>query len=194
MIPLAMADAGCGSCHTHLRVPNVDQLQLGSQCVERYDCLACHRIDGRGGTLRPGGGGMEGPDLSHVGLAGYDRQWFAKHLAKHGDARAGPWRDSFGAIAKSDRTLIEEFLASRTAAPDLVEAKSLFHSLGCRGCHKVGGIGGSDGPDLTLVGDRDPGRLDHTSPASRRSAALVPQTLPRSGRSRPRIADAGVRQ
>jgi mono/diheme cytochrome c family protein len=160
MIPLAMADAGCGSCHTHLRVPNVDTLRLGSQLVERNDCLACHRIDGRGGTLRPGGGGMEGPDLSHVGLAGYDREWFAKHLGDHGKAADGPWKTSFGPIPDADRALIDEFLRSRSGAPRLVEAKALFHSLGCRGCHKVGGVGGSDGPDLTLVGDKDPGLLD----------------------------------
>lgn len=110
--------------------------------------------------MRPGGGGMEGPDLSQVGLAGYDAEWFKKHLAKHAEATEGPWKDSFGEIAEADRSLIDEYLALRTAAPKLVEAKALFHSLGCRGCHKVGGIGGGDGPDLTLVGDKDPGRLD----------------------------------
>ncbi|RIK86521.1 MAG: hypothetical protein DCC67_02755 [Planctomycetota bacterium] len=163
MIPRQFADAGCGACHTHLRVPNIGKLQLGARLVERNDCLACHRIDGRGGTLRPGGaGGMEGPDLSRVGMAGYDRDWFAAHLAQHQQATDGPWKDSFGPIAEADRLLIDEYLASRSGAPDLVEAKALFHSLGCRGCHKVGGVGGNDGPDLTLVGDKDPGRLDFT--------------------------------
>jgi mono/diheme cytochrome c family protein len=162
MIPLAMSDAGCGSCHTHLRVPNIDQLRLGSQLVERNDCLACHRIDGRGGTLRPDGGGIEGPDLSYAGLAGYDRAWFDEHLAHHIRSETGPWKESFGPMTDEDRALIDEFLSSRSGAPDLVEAKALFHSLGCRGCHKVGGVGGSDGPDLTLVGDKDPGRLDYS--------------------------------
>ena len=171
MIPLKFADAGCGSCHTHLRVPNVNQLQLGSQLVERNDCLACHRIDGRGGTLRPGGGGMEGPDLSHIGLAGYNPDWFAKHLSQHEQATVGPWKDSFGSISDKDQLVVNEYLDSRAAAPKLVEAKALFHSLGCRGCHKVGGIGGNDGPDLTLVGDRDPARFDFSHVAGKPTLA-----------------------
>ena len=55
----------------------------GRNLVERHDCLACHRIDGRGGTLRPGGtGGMEGPDLSKVGVTGFDQDWHEKHLQR----------------------------------------------------------------------------------------------------------------
>jgi mono/diheme cytochrome c family protein len=161
MIPLRYADAGCGTCHTHLRVPNQESLRIGLSLVERYDCLACHRLDGRGGTLRPGGaGGMEGPDLSGVGIAGYDSDWYAKHLAQEESASNGPWRASFGPIDETDRKAIDEYLRSRTGAPKLVEAKALFHSLGCRGCHKIGGVGGADGPDLSFVGEKDPGRLD----------------------------------
>jgi len=160
MIPARYAYAGCGNCHTHLRVPDHTQLAEGRGLLERLDCLACHRSDGRGGTLRPAGGGMEGPDLSRVGLAGYDRQWYEGHHTKWKDARKGPWKDSFGEISQHDQRVLELFLASRVGAPGLVEAKSLFHSLGCRGCHKVGGVGGDDGPDLTREGQKDPGRLD----------------------------------
>jgi hypothetical protein len=52
--------------------------------------------------------------------------------------------------------------APRVGAPRLVAAKSLFNSLGCRGCHKIGGVGGADGPDLTLAGDKDPARVAFT--------------------------------
>ena len=160
MLPLEYAYAGCGSCHTHLSVPNVRELSSGRSLVERYDCLACHRLDGRGGTLRPGGGGMEGPDISRVGAAGYDPQWYEKHLQKGQAATAGPWKTSFGPLTQPERWQIDVFLASCVGAPGLVEAKAMFHSLGCRGCHKVGGVGGDDGPDLTQVGNKDPGRLD----------------------------------
>jgi mono/diheme cytochrome c family protein len=162
MLPKPFSYAGCGSCHTHLRVPNLAQVRLGRTLVERYDCLACHRLDGRGGTLRPGDGGMEGPDLSRVGATGYRADWYQDHLLRRLKAPAGPWRASFGGISKSDREALDVLLSSRVGAPGLVEAKALFHSLGCRGCHKVGGVGGDDGPDLTRVGERDPGRLDFT--------------------------------
>jgi cbb3-type cytochrome c oxidase subunit III len=75
-------------------------------------------------------------------------------------AASGPWRDSFGEIAPGDLAAIETYLDSRVGAPGLVESKALFHSRGCRGCHKLGGVGGDDGPDLTRVGEKDPGRLD----------------------------------
>jgi mono/diheme cytochrome c family protein len=178
MIPKASAYAGCGSCHTHLQVPNLALLQRGRSLFEQYDCLACHRLDGRGGTLRPafGGtsGGMEGPDLSRVGGTGYRTDWYEDHLARRlsvplrsgtqagAKAKEEAWRASFAAIPQGDRQALAVFLSSRVGAPGLVEAKALFHSLGCRGCHRIGGVGGDDGPDLTLEGERDPGRLDFT--------------------------------
>lgn len=161
MIPQRFAFAGCGSCHTHLEVPNLATVERGRALLERFDCLACHRIEGRGGTLRPlGAGGMEGPDLSRVGAQGFDRGWYEGHLAKSRSDPAPAWRNSFGEMLPAERQALDAFLGSRVGAPGLVEAKALFHTLGCRGCHKVGGVGGDDGPDLTRVGQRDPGQLD----------------------------------
>jgi mono/diheme cytochrome c family protein len=105
---------------------------------------------------------MEGPDLSGVGVGGYDAAWYANHLTQHESAPDGPWPISFGPIEETERKTIDEYLRPRTGAPKLVEAKAMFHSLGCRGCHKIGGVGGSDGPDLSSVGEKDPGRLDFT--------------------------------
>ncbi|NUQ62032.1 MAG: c-type cytochrome [Pirellulales bacterium] len=161
MIPTRYASAGCGACHSHLRVTDLGQMREGRNLVERYDCLACHRIDGRGGTLRPGGaGGMEGPDLSHVGITGLDPDWYQEHLAQYEKAETGPWKHSFGPVDDKDRQAMEGFLKSRVGASELIEAKALFHSLGCRGCHKIQGVGGDDGPDLTRFGERDPHLLD----------------------------------
>lgn len=163
MIPARYATAGCGTCHTYLGVPTTAVLTRGRNLVEQYDCLACHRIDGRGGTTRPGSaGGMEGPDLSHAGVRGFDPRWCENHLRRREQADDGPWKTSFGPIDSPDREGIESFLATRVGAPDLMEGKALFHSLGCQGCHKVGGVGGEDGPDLTVVGKKDPHRVDFT--------------------------------
>jgi len=171
MLPKEFAYAGCGSCHTHLRVPNLAQLRRGRTLFERADCLACHRLDGRGGTVRPGGGGMEGPDLSRVGVAGYRTDWYEDHLRRRAKVEESVWRISFAPMPGRDRAALEVFLSSRVGAPGLTEAKALFHTLGCRGCHRVGGVGGDDGPDLTRVGELDPGRLDFTRVPGERTVA-----------------------
>ena len=159
MLPVRFSYAGCGTCHTALQVPKREMYQTARTAFERLDCLACHRVDGRGGTIRPGGGGMEGPDLSRAGLAGYDRDWYTKHLKKAGEAASGPWKTSFAAIPEADRELLVAYMATLVAAPALVEAKAVFHSTGCLGCHKVSGVGGDEGLDLTRAGQKDPGQL-----------------------------------
>lgn len=159
MVPARFAYAGCGACHTPLSVPNHDLFRRAQLAFERLDCLACHRVDARGGTIRPAGGGMEGPDLSRVGLAGYDSGWYPKHLDKARQSPERAWQTSFAPISSADRDLLYVYLSTRVAAPQLVEAKALFHSTGCLGCHKVNGVGGDDGPDLSRAGEKDPGQL-----------------------------------
>lgn len=162
MLPKRYLYASCGTCHTHLAVPSTATLEHGRDVFERNDCLACHRVDGRGGTIRPGGGGMEGPDLSRVGIRGWSADWYERHLAESERATGGPWRTSFARLDAADRAAIDVYLSECVGAPGLVEAKALFHSLGCRGCHAVGGIGGADGPDLTRIGQSDPGQRRFT--------------------------------
>lgn len=163
MIPVRHAEAGCGSCHTPVGVPSREGLALGLATLERHDCLACHRLDGRGGTLRPGGaGGMEGPDLSRVGGQAVSPDWYDDHLAQHRAASAGAWRSAFAEIPAADLRVIEGYLATRVGAPALVQALSALNSSGCRGCHRVSGVGGEIGPDLTIEGLRDPGQLSFT--------------------------------
>jgi mono/diheme cytochrome c family protein len=161
MIPRTMSSAGCGSCHTHVTVPGRAALERGRALFERNDCLDCHSLDGRGGTVRPFHLPVaKGPDLSTAGASGYREAWYEEHV-RMGEEGAEGWR-TLDPIPAEDRGAIEGFLSSRVGAPELVEAKSLFHSLGCRGCHALNGVGGDDGPDLSGVGNRDPGQLDFT--------------------------------
>ncbi len=173
--PMLSADqlyAGCGGCHTHLNVPNLTRLSQGKTRFEQSDCLACHRMDGRGGTLRPGGaGGQEGPDLSRVGATGFNPNWYENHLQRRERATSGPWRSAFDRLSPASRVALDEYLRSRVGAPGLVEAKGLFHTLGCRGCHKVRGVGGDDGPDLTTAGSKDPGQLNFSHVKGERTVA-----------------------
>lgn len=162
MLPRRYSYAGCGGCHTPVGVPDAARLAAGAAVFDRHDCLACHRLDGRGGTVRPDGGGMEGPDLSAAGVRPVAAGWYESHLDKSAKSAGPPWRGSMAPLAGSEREALATFLATRVGAPGLAEAKALFHSLGCRGCHKVNGVGGADGPDLTREGRLDPGRLDFT--------------------------------
>lgn len=172
MLPATMSEAGCGTCHTAIGVPHRAALDRARAVFDRLDCLACHRVDGRGGTLRPDRGGMEGPDLSRVGLVGYDRTWYSSHVKKSVEARIGePWNSAFAPVSDEDRVVLARYLSTRVGAPRLVEAKSVFHSTGCLGCHKVSGVGGDDAPDLTRVGEKDPGRADFAAVAGERTLA-----------------------
>ncbi len=47
--------------------------------------------------------------------------------------------------------------------PELTEGRRLFETQGCRGCHKLNGVGGSIGPDLTEEG------ANHRSPRMART-------------------------
>jgi mono/diheme cytochrome c family protein len=161
MLPARYSYAGCGACHSALGVPEKEQMLQAGLAFERLDCLTCHRVEGRGGTIRPGGAGMEGPDLSRSGLVGYDREWYPKHLDKAAKAAEGPWK-TFASITENDRSLLALYLATRSGASRLVEAKSVFHSAGCLGCHKVSGVGGEEGLDLSRAGEKDPGQIDFT--------------------------------
>ena len=161
MLPAKYAYAGCGTCHTPLSVPNLPTLENARRTFERMDCYACHRLDGRGGTLRPGGSvtGMEGPDLSHVGLKGYNAEWYAAHLQKsQGDDQL--WRATFREMSEADRAAVKTFLDTQMGAPKLVEAKAQFNTLGCAGCHTVGSFGGDAGINRSASGFKDPNQLN----------------------------------
>ncbi len=160
MLPAKYAQASCGTCHTPLNVPNLPTLETSRKTFERLDCYACHRLDGRGGTIRPGGNvtGMEGPDLSHVGLKGYKTDWYATHLQK--SQQEDVWKNSFREISETDRNTLKTFLDTQMGAPKLIEAKAQFNTVGCAGCHVVGKFGGDAGVNLSVSGFKDPNQLN----------------------------------
>jgi mono/diheme cytochrome c family protein len=132
MLPRKYSYVGCGTCHTPLNVPNLASLEKSRGAFERLDCLACHRVDGRGGTIRPNGGGMEGPELSEVAIRGYDAGWYEKHLQKNAESAQGPWKHSFGAISDSDRAALagRDFL--QLASDDFITETIKQGRPGCK--------------------------------------------------------------
>ncbi|MFN7926069.1 MAG: c-type cytochrome [Bryobacteraceae bacterium] len=160
MIPVKLAEAGCGTCHAAPGIPTRTPFRAAQAVFERLDCRACHRVDGRGGTIRPDGGGMEGPDLTRAGISGFDAGWYEKHVEKAAKAEKGPWKTSFATVSADDQAAVAKFLSTRNGAPKLTEAKATFFSYGCLGCHRVSGVGGDEGPDLTRAGQKDPGQVN----------------------------------
>jgi hypothetical protein len=129
--------AGCGTCHDQFPTAPRQLLADGARRVEQFDCLSCHRVDGRGrGT---------GPELTYVGLKGFASDWFATHLAKHDAGETEDWRTSFGPIPQADLIVLDRFLHTRVGAPAVVDARAAMER-GCLGCHKLNGVGGDEGP------------------------------------------------
>ncbi|MEW6743734.1 MAG: c-type cytochrome [Planctomycetota bacterium] len=144
-------EAGCGSCHSGLSVGALERVEHGERLFERYDCLACHRVEGRGGTpIAP----LTLPDLSGIGARGVPANWHDRHLEQLAANPEGVFRERYGEIPDEHVALINDYLGTLVASPDLAAGKRLFHALGCRGCHKIDGVGGEDGLDLTLIGLR----------------------------------------
>jgi mono/diheme cytochrome c family protein len=170
MIPTRYAYAGCGSCHTPVQVPTHAALRRGRDAVTASGCLTCHTLDGAGGARTPDPAGQAGPDLSQVGAAGYDADWHAKH-ARRAAAAGGAAGSALARMDEPVRAEVALFLGSRVGAPALVEGKALFHSFGCRGCHRVNGVGGKEGPDLSRVGEKDPGHMDFSHIPGERTLA-----------------------
>jgi len=151
LIPLDRIEAGCGTCHSALPTGSASESERGRKLLASYDCLACHRLDGRGG----GRAAPEVlPDLSGIGLSGVPEGWYAGHLERRAADPDGLAGEAIGPIPPADLASIESYLETLSGAPRLVEGKRLFHAVGCRGCHQVNGVGGTEGADLTGIGAR----------------------------------------
>lgn len=57
-----------------------------------------------------------------------------------------------------------------TVAGDAANGKTVYQGKGCGGCHMVGGMGGKNGPDLSLIGAM-------RSPANLRTSVIEPNAV-----------------
>jgi mono/diheme cytochrome c family protein len=147
--------AGCASCHDRVPDAPLREIASGLRLIESYDCLSCHKLDGRGrGTA---------PDLTAVGLGTWPADWHARHLARHDRRESPDWVSSYGPVTPGDLAAIDAVLRTRVGMGRVVEARALAMERGCLGCHKLEGRGGDEGPALDGVGLKPIGDLNFRS-------------------------------
>ncbi len=133
--------------------------------LEKYRCLVCHRIRGKGGTLAP--------DLSQEGSR-VRKEWFVDYMKKPDtirpilvermirlkipDAEIQTLDSYFRTTLVDDRV---ENLAGAVRGMHLRDPEAIskgrtlyFEKYGCDACHQINLIGGTIGPDLTNAGKR----------------------------------------
>ena len=126
--------------------------------IERYRCLSCHMINGRGGSLAP--------DLSAEGSR-VQRQWLIDYLQKPyaiqptlsermlrfnmTTKEAGLLADYITLVLRDKA--IDDYPAPAAGDPEI--GRALYHGkYACQTCHAIGTGGGYFGPALDRVGRR----------------------------------------
>ena len=159
-------EAGCGTCHSHLKVAAAGVSEKGKALIDGNKCGDCHHIEaGEPNSVKKK---LAAPDLSIAGVKGFRPDWHAKHVEQSMAAKEGVWTTSFSPLADEEVLAVDGYLRTLVGAPRLMEAKTLAHRRGCRGCHKIGGVGGDDGPDLSDEGRRKVSDLDYAQVAGGR--------------------------
>ena len=123
----------CTSCHLGVEDPSYGGYpqplayhpQHSQHPFERFGCTVCHRGQGRATTKADAHGHVEHWDEPMLPL-----QYIQASCGKCHEASDNP------------------------GAPELARGQRVFETSGCRGCHKLGGLGGILGPELDKVGAR----------------------------------------
>lgn len=74
----------------------------GQMLFQKYDCAACHQIQGLGGTA--------GPDLTHAGLKQPDVEWHIKHLKDPAGTVRNSAMPNFSHLSDEDLKALAEYL------------------------------------------------------------------------------------
>lgn len=114
--------------------------------VERFGCTFCHGGQGPATGL---------PD-AHGWVAHWDDPLLDTQLA--GDYRVS---DAW-AFLEMKCNVCHRYDREVAGAPHANRAKELIRAKGCRACHVINGRGGSIGPDLTRVGEKNPEQYDYS--------------------------------
>lgn len=129
--------------------------------LNRVDrCTTCHLA-----VEDPSYGGYPQPLAYHPLHDQHPFDKFGCTICHRGQGRATTAADAHGNVPHWDEPMLplKYIQAScgqcheptdNPAAPELARGKQLFETAGCRGCHKLDGVGGNIGPELDKVGAR----------------------------------------
>ncbi|MFZ1084499.1 MAG: c-type cytochrome [Terracidiphilus sp.] len=137
--------------------PEIHQVLLpGLQRVDR--CTTCHL-----GVEDPTMKNAPEPFRYHANLGPHIPAKFGCTICHGGQGLATTKEDAHGKVNFWPNTLLSKDYIRASCGrchkegevpgvPELTEGRHLFETQGCRGCHKLNGVGGSIGPDLTSEG------------------------------------------
>jgi cytochrome c553 len=127
---------------------------------ERVDrCVMCHA-----GIEHPAFAGAPQPFARHPAIPRHPFENFGCTVCHQGQGRATTVKDGHGEVAFWEEPLLRgSFIQASCGpchgdglkgAPLIQRGKQLYLTTGCIGCHKIRGVGGVVGPDLTFAGQR----------------------------------------
>lgn len=138
----------------------------GLQRVDR--CTTCHQ-----GVENPAMKGAPEPFSYHPDISRHPPSRFGCTICHGGQGLATNLAAAHGRVAHWHQPLLpREFVRASCGqchtkgdvpgVPELAEGRRLFDTHGCRGCHRLRGVGGTIGPDLSREGAtrRDPAWLE----------------------------------
>jgi len=137
--------------------PEIHQIMLpGLQRVDR--CTTCHL-----GVDDPTMKNAPEPFRYHQGLGPHVASKFGCTICHGGQGLATTVKDAHGDVQFWETPLLaREYIRASCGrchkegdvpgVPELTEGRQLFEANGCHGCHKLNGVGGSIGPDLSEEG------------------------------------------
>lgn len=175
-------EAGCLRCHlTDTWLPDAPKVEYGLELIEKLGCYGCHQID-RFDDAR-----KRGPDLTHV-VSKTDPEWAYNWVMDPKGFRPDTTMPRFFDLDNTSNSYwiernnveVDAIVAyvfdssspvDLEAAPrgDVVRGQALFESVGCLGCHMLGGFESSadqpmsearftgyrhQGPDLSAIGSK----------------------------------------
>jgi sulfur oxidation c-type cytochrome SoxX len=179
--PSAVSPAATGT----VPVPSGQSASVihGAQVFNANNCAACHRVSGTGGTI--------GPDLSNEATRNRSRDWLIAQIQNPKAHNPSSIMPPYPGISKKDLNDLVDYLLSlgtksagismywavavTNSSTNAAQGARVFNANNCAVCHRINGVGGTIGPDLSNEATRNRSR-DWIITQIRNPAAHNPST------------------